>query len=425
MPTTSAEPSPPAPPRRARRRARVLLVLLLLTGSAWWAGCGIAVEQPGTARSAPTAVVEGVRTVLRQRAVTLRAGDREGFLATLSPDAPQEFVDRQRTYLANTTQLPLQTYRSTLEVDTLRAHGSGWDAVVRVSLRMAGFDRRPVQSRLRMHFTPTDDGWRVGEDHDGTAHTTAFQHPWEDTELEVRSGTGVLLISDEDSSRHAGPVLDSVERGLAEVLSRVPDPWQRSVVVYALSGTELMEALPGLPGGDADRLDGVAFQVHGGSGGGQLAGVRFALHPRMLTATPEVRDRLVRHELTHVVLGAVDDPLPVWLSEGIAEYVSVRSLPPEDRLVSAAAVAAARAGVETLPEDETFNGEHSGAHYGLAWWACETVAAQFGEDRLWSLVDAMATRGGTSATDVLQEQTGLDEQALAQLAAQRILGTYA
>ncbi len=71
--------------------------------------------------------------------------------------------------------------------------------------------------------------------------------------------------------------------------------------------------------------------------------------------------------------------MPVWLSEGLAEYVSVRPLPPERRGISQTAVDAARAGFTDLPADQDFNDADSRAHYGESWWACEYVAASYGE----------------------------------------------
>ena len=70
------------------------------------------------------------------------------------------------------------------------------------------------------------------------------------------------------------------------------------------------------------------------------------------TAPGQARARLIRHELTHVAVGDRADGVPTWLSEGIAEYVSVRPIPPEDRVMSEEALAAAEAGLTGLPGDE-------------------------------------------------------------------------
>ena len=162
-------------------------------------------------------------------------------------------------------------------------------------------------------------------------------------------------------------------------------------------------------------------------GSDEYAGTRFLLHPRILERTPERRKRLIRHELVHVALGSSDDTVPTWLSEGLAEYVSVRPLAPQERMISEAAVAAARTGVDRLPSDATFNGDESAANYGLAWFACEYVAAAYGEQVLWNLFDAMREDGGVSDADqdvVLVDVLGIDGSTLAKAAADRVVDVF-
>ena len=112
----------------------------------------------------------------------------------------------------------------------------------------------------------------------------------------------------------------------------------------------------------------------------RVASTRFVLNPRLLAADPGVRDRLIRHELVHVALGSRDDRIPVWLSEGLAEYLSVRTMP------------AGRAGdlgrgarrgprrPRRAARRDTFNdGPSLAANYGVAWWICEAIAETYGE----------------------------------------------
>ncbi len=92
----------------------------------------------------------------------------------------------------------------------------------------------------------------------------------------------------------------------------------------------------------------------------------------------------------HVALGSRDDRIPAWLSEGLAEYLSVRTLPPAERVISGEALDAARAGLTALPDTATFNETDSLANYGVAWWVCEAIAETYGEQMLWTLVDELA-----------------------------------
>ena len=141
--------------------------------------------------------------------------------------------------------------------------------------------------------------------------------------------------------------------------------------------------------------------------------------------------------------------MPVWLSEGVAEWVSVAPLAPEDRALSTASLVAARDGLDgaegvgtgsslDLPPSDGFNGATSGANYGLSWWACEALTTAYGDEVLWTLVDdldaaaeVVAARGEDPAAgvdergaEVLAQRTGLRTEDLARRAARLMVATY-
>jgi len=102
-------------------------------------------------------------------------------------------------------------------------------------------------------------------------------------------------------------VIRAVEGGIGQV---APYDWSGNVVVYALSETDMLEALDDLPGEDADALDVVSFPVPTSKDSETLASTRFLLHPRMLDSDPRQLARLIRHDLTHVALNSRDDDGP-------------------------------------------------------------------------------------------------------------------
>ena len=118
----------------------------------------------------------------------------------------------------------------------------------------------------------------------------------------------------------------------------------------------------------------------------------------MLDSDPRQLARLIRHELTHVALGSLDDDVPTWLGEGIAEWVSVQPLPEDQRLISQAAIDAATAGLDELPADLDYNDEDQAAHYGISWWACEAIVDMYGEPMLWRLLDDLAATSPATRT---------------------------
>ena len=414
-------------------RVLVAGLLLAVPGSSL-AGCSGSAPPddpdaaPTAAAPAPPDVVRRLTRALDRRAEAVRRADAAAFEAGLARGRP-DFLREQRVWFAGVTQLPLGRLDYVVDRASLtRVAGGEYWVVVERRLQLEGYDAVPVTTPDRFRFTPAPG--RPGRfllasttDRDWEAAHPVDLPPWDTGRIEVRTGAGVLGIFDAGSVPAADGVVAAVERGLADVAAVVPYPWSRSVVVYALSDTEFLTGLEDLPGGDPERVDGVAFPVPATPAGGRVAATRIVFHPRLLDRPGPQRDRLIRHELTHVALGERDDVVPLWLSEGLAEYVSVRPLAPEDRMIAPAAVERAAEGLDALPPDGTFNDEDSSVHYAVAWWACEYLADSLGEPVLWTLLDAMGEPGADPGR-VLQERTGVGPDELVGRAARLILARY-
>jgi len=392
------------------RRPSLRLAAAALLVAAGLAGCSGDGDPAAARHHGPQDVVKALNRSLEARAHAVRRGDAAGFDRLLG--GSPAFRERQRTWFANLGRLPVARLSYRLDPASLVRDGGAYTAVAEESLRLAGYDPAPVVGTERMRFVPVPrrpGRFRLA------ALTDDRPQPWDLGPVEVREEPGVLGVFDRTSVADAPSVLASVQDGISAVAAEVPYAWSRSVVVYALSDPTFLDSLEDVPGDDPGDLDAVAFPAG--------RGTRFVLNPRMLDDPGRERDRLVRHELTHVAIGTHDDHVPVWLSEGLAEYVSVRPLAPQDRRIPEAAVAAARAGVRDLPDDSSFNDQDSDAHYGLAWWAVEYVADAYGRRAPWQLLDAMAQPGADPA-EVLRDQFGTSTRELARQAARLILSLY-
>lgn len=412
---------------------RLLALLVLLTGLV---GCSEeqSVAPPPTQAEQPAALSTDAATLTREllerRADAVMEGDRASFMRDVSTEDPA-FAASQRTYFANLRQLPLAVFSYVVPDGSITATEQGV-VRVRVSLTMQldGFDAVPVETPMRFTFTREPGGellLTAVRDPEFESEAGTVLAPWDLGPVEIETTNDVLGIFDPDSIGAAQQIMASVQQGIADVEASVPLEWSGRVVVYALSDLTVLRDLDNLPGGDPDRLDGVAFPVSAGPGSQELASTRFILHPRMIHHNDAIRDRLIRHELTHVAIGRRDDRVPTWLSEGLAEYVSVQPIAPADRMISSEALRAARDGVTGLPADETFNAEGSGANYGLSWYVCEYIASTYGEDALWRLFDEMRRGDGTDEAGqdaVLHAVLGVDSTELARGAAQKIVGTF-
>ena len=418
------------PEARVRRYAALLAALALLLTPALTGCTGDSGPDAPPAEADTADVVPQMQRVLRERARALRRGDEQAFLATVD-QAQQEFLDRERVYFANLTQLPLGKLAYRVEDGSLVRAAGGYDAVVQVHLQLDGYDALPVVRPARFHFTSDleGDGLLVASDRDLTweEQNEVDVQPWDSRAISVVTGGGVLGIFDHESVHKARLVMRTVEAGIGLVSEVVPYEWDGRVVVYALSDTDMLEGLDDLPTQDPDALDAVSFPVPARIDGGEgepLAGTRFLLHPRMLDSDPRQLARLIRHELTHVALGSLDDDVPTWLGEGIAEWVSVQPLPEEQRLISQAAIDAAAAGLDELPDDGNYHDEGQAAHYGISWWACEAIVDMYGEPMLWRLLDELAAVSPSDQADELQQTLRMGSGQLAREAAKRIVATY-
>ena len=422
----------------ARARAQVTAALLALAISSAATGCSLLSEDdddkaevPGAETTsavveAPQDVVAGIQEALDRRADAVLRRDSLTFRDGLTR-GDRTLRREQTTYLTNLSQLPLGEFAYSFDPANLVREGEDYWVVVDVRMRLQGFDDKPVVSRDRYLFTPGgSDGFRLASvsDLQWEVENQVQQQPWDSGPITVRSLPGVLGIFDARSIETADPLMKSVQQGIVFVDAVVPYEWPQSVVVYALSDTTFLDSIPDLPGSDPETLDGVAFPVPASPDSSRPAATRIVLHPRMLGREGPARDRLVRHELTHVAVGKHDDQAPAWLSEGLAEYTSVRPMAPEERDISQRAVQAARKGFVDLPTDEGFNHSETAAHYAAAWWACEYLASSFGESTLWTLLDQLG-KPDADREGILAAYTGLNTRMLARKAGKLLLATYA
>ena len=407
-------------------RLVALLATVLCLGSLH--ACGLNDHEDSPARVVPTDVAADIQHVLDTRARALVAGRERTFLGTIN-EADRTLRARELRYFDNVQQLPIGRLSYELDRGSLIATGDGITAVVRRHLQLTPYDALPVTTPDRVRIIVVDGRYVLANDQDHAWQDANHIEvpPWDTMRIEVRAAEGVLGVFDKQSAADADSILGDVQHGLDDVAAQVPWTWSRQVVVYALADTAAFQEIDDLPGGDPEKLDGVAFPVQAAPRSHRLAATRFVLHPRMLDSPGVARQRLIRHELTHVAVGMRDDHVPIWLSEGLAEWVSVQPIPSADRVISEDAVIAARAGIRSLPGDDTFNGPQSGANYGIAWWACDYIATTYGPSMLWALLDNMAAGDGTTEAEQDAELTrllGIDSHQLARDAGQRIMATF-
>lgn len=420
-----------------RGELRTTLAALLLAATLPLAACSDDPPPPASTGGAYDDVAALMQRTLSQRAAALTRHDRARFRRTLDR-SDAGLLEGQQTYFDNLAQLPVGKLWIKVVADTITpvegteigAGGEEYWAEVVVGLRLQGFDSTVVRTRDRYRFVPTEDqrlvvgsttDYHWESDHPGNTQ------PWDLGEIQVRQAPGVLGIFDGWTVDDAGTVLDAASTGRSDVRA-VLGPGTGSaaangVVVYSLQDPTFLEGLAGQTVGDPDRADGltIAVPADAQAPGKGAASYRIFVNPRVLGEPSSVVGRLVRHELTHALLGPRGRGAPLWLSEGLAEYVSVRPMSPGQRRLPARALEVGGSATE-LPGEAEFAGPDAEAWYAVSWWVCEYVAKTYGESTLLVLLDRLA--GGADQAAVLQEVLGMSGAQLAQRGVALMTTTY-
>jgi hypothetical protein len=344
-------------------------------------------------RSAATAgkdesLREEALALLDERERALADGDREAFLATVDPDE-LGFSATQARWFDNLARLP--TTDVSFELGDEDALADDFDdgelrLPVEFSMRLRGFDSRPVTDMMVWTFVHRDDDVLLVGDRDEEVDLVNgwIPAPWDLAHIEVRRSGGILAVFDEDTSEHATYVMSDLADATAVVRRHFPD-WSGRYVAYGTSDTTAIAEMSGM---SVAQTAGVAFPVLARPGG-PVAAYRFAVNP---TVVGDVLSRglVFRHELAHVALGATDDRSPVWLKEGAAEYVARSTMPVDERRRIAARQLGATTARTLDPSSRFYTGDPA-LSYNLAALVCDYVATTRGEAVLWDLVRTFRT----------------------------------
>ncbi|MDN5745013.1 MAG: hypothetical protein L0H31_07820 [Nocardioidaceae bacterium] len=409
-----------------------MLVALLLAVSLALVGCSRDSPAPtySGGESNPS-VAKLLQRTLNQRAVALSKDNVAGFRRTLDR-SDSGLIDDEQTYFDNLTQLPIESFRLRLVRNSLQpVEGSEdyWAELV-VALQLRGYDDAPVRTRDRFLFTPSSNGKRMlissTSDYRWEGEHPANVLPWDRGTIHVDESAGVLGIFDDSTWPHAEAVIDAASLGRYDVRTAMGvagTPDETGVVVYALQDPTFVRGVASQTIGDPDRADGltIAMPVDATKDNSPIASYRIFLNPRILTESDAVLARLVRHELTHAVLGPRGRRAPLWLTEGLAEFVSVLPMPASERRLPADALEVGRSATG-LPGEAEFSGSDAKAWYAVSWWVCEYIARAYGQPVLLDLLDEFDE--GTDQSQVLSEALGISAAELTQRGVALMATTY-
>ena len=420
--SSGADPRPSASHWSGRRGTRVAALGLLVSGLVAL-GTGGALRQltdtsvpprtapPSATLAATTSApalratpdgdeqrVTALQALLTTRARAVLEHDEQAWLSTIDPQAA-EFKAKQATVFANLQAVPFAVFSyefdgvaSPLSAARRQQLGeSAWVARVIADHRIEGYDRGSSQTELYLTSVQRQGSWYLTADTDGAT----VPELWDLGRVRVVRGDDVLVLGTADLT-----MLKSFASQGDKAVDRVTKVWgqrwpRRAVLVVPRTEAEMGKLLQ-----RTDGLDQVAAVTTGelsGTGSGVAGSDRVVVNPAAFSRLGVVGRRVVlTHEMTHVAVRSSTAPaVPIWLSEGFADYVGYQGVGLGRRTVAADVLALTRQGegFTALPIAEDFDPARTtiAPAYSAAWLACSLIADRYGRAALVKFYRAAAT----------------------------------
>ena len=275
----------------------------------------------------------------------------------------------------------------------LRWGDSAWVADAQLSWRYGGIDREPSVLSVPVVFETDDD--------DGSFVTTRLPQAerlplWLSGPVQVASSPRAMVVT--TAKQPVARFLRYADTAAQTVDVSVPQ-WRGRLCLEIAADQAGFRDVAGIPQEQAAAVAAVTTTPDGVSTQG--AAQHVYVNPKLFgPLSPQGRAIVLAHEAAHVALGAALLELPLWLSEGIADYVALaRSDAPVSRLgAQILELTRERGAPRALPGDARFDGSdrHIGAWYEAAWLAVKLIADTYGEDALWRFYRQAVKDQGTA-----------------------------
>ncbi len=353
---------------------------------------GVSADQAGAA----------VKQLLVQRADALLSKDRASWIATTDQTDSSAAAELAAYDSLVSLRVPDLSIGEPVDVRRLEESATGsaapgrWQATVEVSYQLPG-DRLPRRSTRTVTFVQRGADWRI-------QRWLGPQDVWEAWDLvgvQTARTEHVLVIGNAPMDTLVDRVTEA-EIGHAEVVEVLGQAPNAIVIVPATA----QQAARLLGKQDAAEISEVAATTSGTRPPGKPAGAdRVVLNPEgwgQLTGVG--RQVVMTHELVHVALRATSAAdAPMWLSEGLAEWVAYKDVEMSPKLVAASFLDDVRRNgpPEDLPADTEFDTStiDLAVKYQASWLAVSRIARDHGPQQLLDFYGQIAgsTVGSTGA----------------------------
>jgi hypothetical protein len=376
----------------------------------------MAVEATRATPTTPSVVVDtkGINAVLARRGSAVLKGDLKGFLAAVDPKQT-DLVARERLLFVNLRKFGFSSLKY-FTADAFRPVPNLVDKFgpttysTRVMMRyqLTGLDPRPVQTDLGYSFVQRAGAWVLVDDTgtDEFLSSDGHRQPWDFQEVQVVRRGPVVVVVDKREASLGTKVAQAAEKAVKSVRKHWARPWNGAVLVVAMPQDRVMSTIWTAGSGDGWTIAAKAVTLFEGEQLGipigRPIGSRIVVNPALRKRLD--KDLLV-HEMTHVATSTLGIATPIWMVEGLAEYVRCRSIEDDPHWT----VDPYRKRVKTaylpkltaLPDTTVFDADADRA-YGTSWWIVEYLAHKLGEKKLATLYTDLAEHGDS----VLKKDTG-------------------
>lgn len=376
-------------------------------------GCSVvpAADQAtaSVARSGQAWARTGVQALFERQAAALEAGDADAWSRGIAdPQSStgaallQAFGNLRALGVSRVSFTDLHEQATPAPLPGGSGASDQWHGRVTLAYRIPGVDRADRVASRTVRAQQLGDGqWHLTSWLADSDTPEVFDLP----ELTVRRTDHVVLAVSSGAADAAvtSAVAERAWARVAEVADGIP-----AVVLVVPATSEVTAAMIGRS--SPDGLQVIGATTVGARESGQPAGAdRVVMAPAAFTRLTEVgRVVVLTHEFAHVAMRATTctDP-PLWLSEGIAEYLAYGRSGLEPQTVAAAAIArAARSHWPTsLPSDADFDtaGSEFATAYQISWLAVRELASRTGDADLMRLLHEVA---GSSVAPMVPASAG-------------------
>jgi hypothetical protein len=222
----------------------------------------------------------------------------------------------------------------------------------------------------------------------------------------------VLVVVDKKETSLGRKIAQVSEGAVKGVRRHWPRTWNGAVMVVAMPEPRVMSMLWTSGDGSGWTIAAKAVTLYDGEPLGVKTaapvGSRIVVNPAV---RKDLDEDLLVHEMTHVATVPIGIRTPMWLVEGIAEYVRCHSIEddphwsvdPYRKTVRTKYLAS----MKVLPMEAEFdaNGDRS---YGQAWWAAEYLAKSEGVKGVAALYTDLAVHNTspTAYAAIIKKHTG-------------------